>query len=97
MVQQESRLKVADNTGAKELLCIRVMGGSTPLEVVVSNRGLNNISDYTIDYWLDQAHHTFTGVFERSAILLWSSLGCTFPWIGIWLRKSCFDGSCECG
>ena len=29
MVQQETRLKVADNTGAKELLCIRVCGGST--------------------------------------------------------------------
>ena len=29
MIQQESRLNVADNTGAKELLCIRVMGGST--------------------------------------------------------------------
>ena len=29
MVQQETRLAVADNTGAKELLCIRVMGGST--------------------------------------------------------------------
>ena len=29
MVQQETRLKVADNTGAKEILCIRVMGGST--------------------------------------------------------------------
>ncbi|MDA3847718.1 MAG: 50S ribosomal protein L14 [Vallitaleaceae bacterium] len=29
MVQQESRLKVADNTGAKEILCIRVLGGST--------------------------------------------------------------------
>ncbi|MGQ9502567.1 MAG: 50S ribosomal protein L14 [Anaerolineae bacterium] len=28
MIQQESRLKVADNTGAKEILCIRVMGGS---------------------------------------------------------------------
>jgi large subunit ribosomal protein L14 len=28
MVQQESRLKVADNTGAKEVLCIRVLGGS---------------------------------------------------------------------
>ena len=28
MVQQESRLKVADNSGAKELLCIRVLGGS---------------------------------------------------------------------
>ncbi|MEI8105993.1 MAG: 50S ribosomal protein L14 [Actinomycetes bacterium] len=28
MIQQESRLKVADNTGAKEILCIRVVGGS---------------------------------------------------------------------
>lgn len=28
MVQQESRLRVADNTGARELLCIRVCGGS---------------------------------------------------------------------
>ena len=29
MIQQESRLKVADNTGAREVLCIRVVGGST--------------------------------------------------------------------
>ena len=28
MIQQETRLQVADNTGAKELLCIRVMGSS---------------------------------------------------------------------
>ncbi len=28
MIQQESRLKVADNTGAKEVLCIRVLGGT---------------------------------------------------------------------
>ncbi|HEX6462756.1 MAG TPA: 50S ribosomal protein L14 [Candidatus Saccharimonadales bacterium] len=28
MIQQESRLKVADNSGAKELLCIRVLGGT---------------------------------------------------------------------
>ena len=28
MVQQESRLKVADNTGAKEVLCIKVLGGT---------------------------------------------------------------------
>ncbi len=28
MVQQESKLKVADNTGAKEIKCIRVLGGS---------------------------------------------------------------------
>lgn len=29
MIQQESRLRIADNTGAKEILCIRVLGGST--------------------------------------------------------------------
>jgi large subunit ribosomal protein L14 len=28
MIQQESRMRVADNTGARELLCIRVLGGS---------------------------------------------------------------------
>ncbi len=28
MIQQESRLRVADNTGAREILCIRVRGGS---------------------------------------------------------------------
>ena len=29
MIQQESRLRVADNTGAREILCIRVLGGSS--------------------------------------------------------------------
>ena len=29
MIQQESRLRVADKSGARELLCIRVLGGST--------------------------------------------------------------------
>ena len=29
MIQQESRLRVADNTGAREILCIRVQGGSS--------------------------------------------------------------------
>lgn len=28
MIQQESRLRVADNTGAREILCIKVLGGS---------------------------------------------------------------------
>lgn len=28
MIQQESRLQVADNTGAKEIMCIKVLGGS---------------------------------------------------------------------
>lgn len=40
MIQQETMLKVADNTGAKELLCIRVLGGST--------RKYGNIGDVII-------------------------------------------------
>ena len=28
MIQQQTRLKVADNSGAKEIMCIRVLGGS---------------------------------------------------------------------
>ena len=41
MVQQESRLRVADNTGAKELLCIRVMGGSTRRYAGIGDRYAN--------------------------------------------------------
>ena len=40
MIQQESFLKVADNTGAKEIKCIRVLGGST--------RKFGNISDVIV-------------------------------------------------
>ncbi|MDR1532832.1 MAG: 50S ribosomal protein L14 [Clostridiales bacterium] len=40
MIQQETRLVAADNSGAKELLCIRVMGGST--------RRYGNIGDIII-------------------------------------------------
>ena len=30
MIQQETRLRVADNSGAREILCIKVLGGSRP-------------------------------------------------------------------
>ena len=37
MIQQESRLKVADNSGAKEVLCIRVLGGTGKLYATVGD------------------------------------------------------------
>ena len=40
MIQQETYLKVADNTGAKEIKCIRVLGGST--------RKFGNIGDVVV-------------------------------------------------
>ena len=40
MIQQQSLMKVADNTGAKELMCIRVLGGS--------GRRYGNIGDVVV-------------------------------------------------
>ena len=47
MIQQETRLKVADNTGAKELLCIRVMGGSTRIYASVGDIIVASVKDAT--------------------------------------------------
>ena len=41
MIQQETRLRVADNSGAKEILCIRVLGGS--------KRKFGNIGDVIVE------------------------------------------------
>ncbi|MEM9416905.1 MAG: uL14 family ribosomal protein, partial [Bacteroidota bacterium] len=38
MIQQESRLKVADNSGAKEVLCIRVLGGTRKRYASIGDR-----------------------------------------------------------
>ena len=47
MIQQESRLKVADNTGAKELLCIRVLGGSTRRYANIGDIIIASVKDAT--------------------------------------------------
>lgn len=47
MIQQESRLRVADNTGAKELLCIRVMGGSTRRYASIGDIIVASVKDAT--------------------------------------------------
>ena len=47
MVQQETRLKVADNTGAKEILCIRVVGGSTRRYASIGDTIVATVKDAT--------------------------------------------------
>jgi large subunit ribosomal protein L14 len=47
MVQQESRLKVADNTGAKEVLTIRVLGGTKRGYASVGDKIVVSIKDAT--------------------------------------------------
>ena len=47
MVQTETRLKVADNTGAKDLLCIRVLGGSVRRYAGVGDIIVASVKDAT--------------------------------------------------
>lgn len=58
MIQQESRLKVTDNSGAKEILCIRVLGGT--------GRRYANVGDIIVAT-VKQA--TSVGVVKRKSIV----------------------------
>ena len=45
MIQQESRLRVADNPGAKEILCIRVLGGSGRRSAEIADTNVATVKD----------------------------------------------------
>ncbi len=45
MIQQESRMKVADNSGAKEVLCIRVLGGTGRRYASVGDKVIVSVKD----------------------------------------------------
>jgi len=47
MIQQESRLKVADNSGAKEVLCIKVLGGTRRRYASVGDEIVVTVKDAT--------------------------------------------------
>jgi len=47
MIQQESRLKVADNSGAKEVLCIRVLGGTKKRYASVGDKIVATVKEAT--------------------------------------------------
>jgi large subunit ribosomal protein L14 len=47
MIQQESRLKVADNSGAKEVLCIRVLGGTKRRYASLGDKIVVSVKDAT--------------------------------------------------
>ncbi len=49
MIQQQTRLKVADNTGAKEIMCIRVLGGSWVRYGAVGDVIVASVKDATPD------------------------------------------------
>ncbi len=45
MIQQETRLKVADNSGAREVLCIRVLGGSHQRYASIGDKIIVSVKD----------------------------------------------------
>jgi large subunit ribosomal protein L14 len=45
MIQQESRLRVADNSGAKEVLCIKVLGGSKRRYASIGDKIVVSVKD----------------------------------------------------
>ena len=47
MIQQQTRLKVADNTGAKEVMCIRVIGGSKKRYAAVGDEIIGSVKKAT--------------------------------------------------
>ncbi len=47
MIQQESRLKVADNSGAKEVLCIKVLGGTRRRYASLGDKIIVSVKDAT--------------------------------------------------
>ncbi|MEQ8706103.1 MAG: 50S ribosomal protein L14 [Phaeodactylibacter sp.] len=47
MIQQESRMRVADNSGAKEVLCIRVLGGSKRRYATIGDQIVVSVKEAT--------------------------------------------------
>jgi large subunit ribosomal protein L14 len=47
MIQQESRMKVADNSGAREVLCIRVLGGTRRRYASIGDKVVVTVKDAT--------------------------------------------------
>ena len=70
MVQQESRLKVADNTGAKELLCIRVLGGSTRRYAQVGDVIVASVKDATPGGVVKKGDGSYIRFDENAAVII---------------------------
>ena len=51
MIQQESRLNVADNSGAKEVLCIRVLGNSGQDYAKIGDKIVVTVKDALPSWW----------------------------------------------
>ena len=69
MIQKESRLKVADNSGAKEVLCIKVKGSSR-----IRYAGIGDVFNATVKDAIPG------GQINKGDIIIFASFGSGFTW-----------------
>ena len=69
MIQQQTLLKVADNSGAKELLCIRVLGGSTRRYANIGDVIVATVKDAT-PRGLRRADGSYIKFDENAAVII---------------------------
>ena len=76
MVQQESRLKVADNTGAKEVLTIRVLGGTNRRYASLGDKIVVSVKDATPNGNVKKGAVSTAVVVRTSSIQILKSTSC---------------------
>ena len=80
MIQQESRLRVADNSGAKEVLCIKVLGGSKRRYASIGDIFVATVNNFLWNRrwtWHDRARPpplTMLAQFARYALACWLAI-----------------------
>jgi large subunit ribosomal protein L14 len=70
MIQNESRLRVADNTGAREILCIRVLGGSKRRYAHVGDTIVATVKQATPKKAHPRDDGTFIAFDENAAVII---------------------------
>ena len=68
MIQQESRLNVADNSGAKEVLCIKVLGNSGQDYAKIGDKIVVTVKDFRGYHEYSQYHVEYTGINNKGNI-----------------------------
>ena len=79
MIQTESRLEVADNTGAKSVLCIKVLGGSRRRYASVGDIIKVSIKEAAPVLWLYALQKAFAGLTARWSSLMAMRQCCSMP------------------
>ena len=91
MVQQETRLKVADNTGAKELLVIRVCGGSTRRYARIGDTFVATVKDATPGGMVKKGDVVKAGLMQESVYLFGHMITICQPPYGKQFPQSIYD------